>query len=106
MFESSLQLQYRSAALVQRHPSCQLTASAEVASKPAFVLCLVTQVGHWLGLLHVFAGGCDPGTGGDFVEDTRAAAAADYQCTSQNTCPDLTGTNPIHNYMGEPSRTL
>ena len=60
------------------------------------------QVGHWLGLLHVFAGGCDPSTGGDFVEDTRAAAAADYQCTSQNTCPDLTGTNPIHNYMGEP----
>jgi len=64
------------------------------------------KVGHWLGLLHVFAGGCDSSTGGDFVEDTRAAAAADYSCTPTNTCPNLSGTNPIHNFMGECSSAL
>lgn len=72
---------------------------------PIACQCLLTwetlQVGHWLGLLHVFAGGCDSSTGGDFVEDTRAAAAADYSCTPTNTCPNLSGTNPIHNFMGE-----
>lgn len=60
-------------------------------------------MGHWLGLLHVFAGGCDAASGGDFVEDTRAAAAADYSCAPTNTCPNLSGSNPIHNYMGASS---
>ena len=59
----------------------------------------LVQVGHWLGLLHTFAGGCDPSTGGDFVADTRASAVADYVCTPINTCPLLNGTDPIHNYM-------
>lgn len=82
---------------VQSKPAHQAQAMLQVLM---FVL-LFNQVGHWLGLMHVFAGGCDATTGGDFVADTRAAAAADYQCTSQNTCPNLPGTNPIHNYMGE-----
>lgn len=62
---------------------------------------LLLKVGHWLGLLHVFAGGCDPSTGGDGVDDTRAAAAPDYTCAPTNSCPNLAGTNPIHNFMGE-----
>lgn len=61
-------------------------------------------MGHWLGLLHTFAGGCDSSTGGDWVSDTRAGGSAVYDCTpSINTCPSLAGTDPINNFMGAPA---
>ncbi|CAD6892968.1 unnamed protein product [Tilletia controversa] len=55
------------------------------------------EVGHWLGLYHVFDGGC---TGnGDFVDDTPAQATQTEGCPSfQDSCPGG-GVDSIHNFM-------
>lgn len=55
------------------------------------------EVGHYLGLLHTFDGGCGEGyTSGDLIADTNAEANPQYDCIERETCgsPD-----PIHNYM-------
>lgn len=59
---------------------------------------LVHEVGHWLGLLHTFAGGC---TGpGDRVADTPAAAQPTHLCDlHQDTCPHRPGRDPVRNFM-------
>lgn len=59
------------------------------------------EVGHWLGLLHVFQGGCADQDG---VADTPAMADGQnvFECQDANTCPLLGLDNqpdPIHNYM-------
>ncbi|KAK7539293.1 uncharacterized protein J3D65DRAFT_656932, partial [Phyllosticta citribraziliensis] len=48
---------------------------------------LVHEVGHWLGLLHIFHKGCDPDleSGGDYVFDTPPAADAMRQCFAPGT---------------------
>lgn len=57
------------------------------------------EAGHWFGLNHTFAGACsEPG---DFVADTPAQLTQIYGCpVGSDSCPDMPGLDPIHNYMG------
>lgn len=63
------------------------------------------EVGHWLGLRHIWGDdGCpggttNVGTNEDFCADTPAAAAANYNCTVVNSCASIPGNDMIQNYM-------
>jgi MYXO-CTERM domain-containing protein len=61
------------------------------------------EVGHYLGLLHTFDGGCGSATGvyttGDLIKDTIAHAEEDYDCAPGPTTCTGGGAKPIENYM-------
>ena len=60
----------------------------------------VHEAGHWFNLLHTFTGApCD--LINDEVDDTPAQAGPSSGCSDPqtDTCPDLEGLDPIHNYM-------
>eukprot|EP00775_Hariotina_reticulata_P003611 gene3611-3875_t len=59
---------------------------------------IVHEVGHWLGLLHVFENGC--AAAGDSVDDTPAQASAAYGCPLERDTCSQTGRDPVQNYMG------
>lgn len=56
------------------------------------------EVGHWLGLRHIWGdGGC---TVDDFCADTPVAGAANFGCpTGTDSCPTNPGLDQIQNYM-------
>lgn len=88
--------------------SCQISAltmpgvpaSAEPFEEWNLGHIAVHESGHWFGLNHTFAGGCSD-TAGDYVLDTPAQRTEVYGCpASSDTCPDLPGLDPVHNFMG------
>jgi len=59
---------------------------------------LTHEVGHCLGLLHTFQGGCHAGScneNGDYCCDTPPVSEAQWSCvTTQNTCDEIPGDDP------------
>ncbi len=62
----------------------------------------VHEIGHYLGLLHVFQGGCDIGDDDGVIDTPKMDDDSDtYRLCDEgkNTCP-ADGDDPIHNFMG------
>jgi hypothetical protein len=56
------------------------------------------EVGHWLGLLHTFQGGCSADN--DLVPDTPAESGPAFGCPAVvDSCPGLPGVDPTENFM-------
>lgn len=60
---------------------------------------IVHEVGHWLGLQHVFQSKSCEGPG-DHIPDTPIQATESRGCLiGKDSCPDSPGKDSIHNYM-------
>lgn len=58
------------------------------------------EVGHWLGLRHIWGDGTSCTSNNDFCNDTPVAKGENYGCpTGKDSCPTKTGKDMIENYM-------
>ena len=58
------------------------------------------EIGHWLGLIHIWGDGSDCAKNTDYCADTPVAKDPNYGCpTGTNSCPTKTGVDMIENYM-------
>ncbi|KAK0543173.1 hypothetical protein OC846_006309 [Tilletia horrida] len=58
----------------------------------------VHEVGHWLGLYHLWEGGCNDDNG-DYVDDTPPQATPTFGCPAfKDSCPG-DGVDLVHNFM-------
>ena len=62
------------------------------------------EVGHYLGLRHIWGDSTScvvnaTDSGNDYCLDTPAAAAANYNCVTIDTCPSSPGNDMVENYM-------
>lgn len=58
------------------------------------------EVGHWLGLRHIWGDGSNCSTNTDYCNDTPVALAANYTCSSVvDSCPTSPGNDMVQNYM-------
>jgi hypothetical protein len=58
----------------------------------------VQMVGHWLGLLNTFEGGCAK-KGGDLVDDTPAEKSPTFDCQEGRDTCRLPGLDSVRNFM-------
>lgn len=71
--------------------------STRYAGRYDLGLTAVHELGHWVGLHHVFYGGCN--YWGDYVDDTPKQLTATRGCpTGQDSC-SAPGVDSVHNYM-------
>ena len=58
------------------------------------------EIGHWLGLIHIWGDGSNCATNTDYCDDTPVAKEANYGCVSgTDSCPSKPGLDMIENYM-------
>ena len=58
------------------------------------------EIGHWLGLIHIWGDGSKCATNTDYCADTPVAKNANYGCVSgTDSCTSNTGLDMIENYM-------
>jgi hypothetical protein len=61
---------------------------------------IVHELGHYLGLFHVFEGSCSTADQGDWVSDTPQASSANGNCfIVKDSCPGLAGVDDSYNFM-------
>lgn len=61
----------------------------------------IHEIGHWNGLLHTFEGeSCSSDNEGDYIDDTPQESVPTDGCpTRKDSCPDIAGVDPVHNFM-------
>jgi hypothetical protein len=58
------------------------------------------ELGHWLGLIHIWGEGSDCNTNTDYCGDTPVAKDPNYGCpTGTDSCTSKSGNDMIENYM-------
>lgn len=61
---------------------------------------IVHELGHYLGLMHTFEGGCTLDDQGDWVSDTVQSSSSNSNCNiEKDSCPGIGGVDDTFNFM-------